>query len=171
MKLTGAKVLFLSPNLRMQLRSATRPRNSTMGYLSFCYCCFGPPRDFTVIVVSDRSDLTNELYSGFVNQVSARAPLATIVSENQQLTETLLAENKSIVFTTLQRLKYIRAGKTFTNKNTLLIGYNLHSHIDGVRDILTDATFILFTSVAVGINSRDSEHFGRLISKYDFRRA
>lgn len=127
--------------------------------------------DFIVITVADRSDLTNELYNGFVNQVSMRASLATIVSENQQLTETLLSENKSIVFTTLQRLKSIGAGQTFTNKNILLIGYNLHSHIGGVRDILPNATFILFTSVAIGINSGEPEHFGRLISKYDFRQA
>ncbi|HEX8651808.1 MAG TPA: TIR domain-containing protein [Pyrinomonadaceae bacterium] len=125
----------------------------------------------TVIIVADRDILTQQLFHRLQSYSDAIASITLLVSDTTELIQVLNSTQQRIILTTLQRLLRLEPETAIRRKNILLVGFDLHMGAEKIRDVLPDATTILFTSMASRGNTKDAAVFGDLISKYDFDQA
>ncbi|MCO5300359.1 MAG: type I restriction endonuclease subunit R [Candidatus Nanopelagicales bacterium] len=149
-------------------------------------------RNPTVVVITDRNDLDNQLYEEVFASSRPQAPLpeAPKQAESRQDLQDLLASRGSggIVFTTIQKFGLTKedreAGKQFPllsdRANIVVIVDEAHrsnyDFIDGfarnVRDALPNASFIGFTGTPIESKDKSTTQvFGDYISVYDLTQA
>lgn len=145
----------------------------------------------TIVVITDRNDLDNQLYTqfakckGFLRQEPVQA------SSRENLKELLDGrEANGIIFTTMQKFEE-SAEPLSTRRNIIVMAdeahrgqYGLAEKVDSktgeikvgtariIRDCLPNATFIGFTGTPVSIKDRNTrEVFGDYIDVYDMTQA
>lgn len=146
----------------------------------------------TVVVLTDRNDLDDQLYDDTFAPSKPGSPLpeAPVQAESREHLKQLLAgrESGGIIFTTIQKFgrteddrKAGRAFPTLSERVNIVVmvdeahrtNYDL---IDGfarnVRDALPDASFIGFTGTPIDEKDRSTEEiFGEYIDVYDMTQA
>ena len=142
----------------------------------------------TIVVITDRTDLDDQLFDAFQASELLREPPVQ-VSSRDELRETLTIRNMGgIVFTTLQKFGKTKAEKEnglphpllSDRRNIVVIVDEAHrSHYDDLdgyarhlRDALPHASLIAFTGTPISEAERDTQRvFGDYISVYDLTRA
>ncbi|MFF2011452.1 type I restriction endonuclease subunit R [Streptomyces sp. NPDC058195] len=142
----------------------------------------------TVLVVTDRTDLDDQLYATFLeSEILPEAPRQ--VMTRSELRETLAVKRVGgILFTTLQKFGRTQEEKESgtdhpllsDRRNIVVVVDEAHrSHYDSLdgyarhlRDALPHATLLAFTGTPIAEEDRDTrEVFGDYIDVYDLKRA
>ncbi|TGG84630.1 type I restriction endonuclease subunit R [Streptomyces albus] len=142
----------------------------------------------TVVVITDRTDLDDQLYSTFLeSEILPEAPKQVLT--RAELREELAAKRVGgILFTTLQKFGRTKEEKEAgadhpllsDRRNIVVVVDEAHrSHYDSLdgyarhlRDALPHATLLAFTGTPISEAERDTrEVFGRYIDIYDLKRA
>ncbi|GAA2440932.1 type I restriction endonuclease subunit R [Streptomyces macrosporus] len=144
-------------------------------------------RNPTIVVLTDRLDLDNQLYTGFAQ--SDLLPEEPKKAERTELLRQLLERpSGGIVFSTLQKFRVSKEEKEAgldhrvltTRRNVIVIVDEAHrSHyglLEGfaknLRDALPNAAFIAFTGTPVSTDKANTQAvFGDYIDIYDLTRA
>ncbi|MFD8765131.1 type I restriction endonuclease subunit R, partial [Streptomyces mirabilis] len=142
----------------------------------------------TVVVITDRNDLDDQLYSTFLeSEILPEAPKQILT--RAELREELAAKRTGgILFTTLQKFGRTKEEKESgadhpllsDRRNIVVVVDEAHrSHYDNLdgyarhlRDALPHATLLAFTGTPISEADRDTrEVFGNYIDVYDLKRA
>jgi type I restriction enzyme R subunit len=156
----------------------------------------GPMANPTIVVVTDRNDLDNQLYGTFVAARDLLKQPPEQAQDREDLREKLrIRESGGIIFTTVQkfallsgekkhpelsdrhnivvisdeahRSQYGTTGRLNTKTGEYVFGYAKH-----MRDALPYATFIGFTGTPISKEDRDTRAvFGDYVSIYDIQDA
>ena len=145
----------------------------------------------TIVVITDRNDLDNQLYSQFAKckDFLRQEPMQASSRENlKQLLDG--REANGIIFTTMQ--KFEESAEPLSKRRNIIVmadeahrgQYGLREKVDSktgeiktgtariIRDCLPNATFIGFTGTPVSIKDRNTrEVFGDYIDVYDMTQA
>ena len=145
----------------------------------------------TVIVLTDRNDLDNQLYNTFSNCNKEMLPQTCVNAKNRKELKTLLKRNAGgIIFTTIQKFEE-GTDKLSDRENIIFIADEAHrsqygltaklnrytgdfkyGYAKNMRDALPNATFIGFTGTPVDLADRSTrEIFGDYIDIYDMTQA
>ena len=145
----------------------------------------------TIVVITDRNDLDNQLYTQFAKCKDFLRQEPVQASSRENLKELLDGrEANGIIFTTMQKFEK-SAEPLSTRRNIVVIAdeahrgqYGLAEKVDSktgeikvgtariIRDCLPNATFIGFTGTPVSIKDRNTrEVFGDYIDVYDMTQA
>lgn len=145
----------------------------------------------TIVVITDRNDLDNQLYSQFSKCKDFLRQEPVQASSRENLKELLDGrEANGIIFTTMQKFEE-SAEPLSTRRNIIVMAdeahrgqYGLAEKVDSktgeikvgtariIRDCLPNATFIGFTGTPVSIKDRNTrEVFGDYIDVYDMTQA
>ncbi|MFJ2161265.1 type I restriction endonuclease subunit R [Streptomyces sp. NPDC087856] len=143
----------------------------------------------TIVVITDRNDLDDQLYDTFLDSESLLEAKAHQIDTREELRTELTRRNVGgIVFTTLQKFGLSKeekdAGKSHPllseRRNILVIVDEAHrSHYDSLdgyarhlRDALPYATLLAFTGTPISKAEADTRAvFGEYIDIYDLKRA
>ncbi|MER7778177.1 type I restriction endonuclease subunit R [Streptomyces sp. NPDC096191] len=143
----------------------------------------------TIVVITDRNDLDDQLYDTFLDSESLLEARAHQIDTREELRTELTRRNVGgIVFTTLQKFGLSKeekdAGKSHPllseRRNILVIVDEAHrSHYDSLdgyarhlRDALPYATLLAFTGTPISKAEADTRAvFGEYIDIYDLKRA
>jgi type I restriction enzyme R subunit len=143
----------------------------------------------TIVVITDRNDLDDQLYDTFLDSESLLGQKAHQIDTREELRTELTRRNVGgIVFTTLQKFGLSKeekdAGKSHPllseRRNILVIVDEAHrSHYDSLdgyarhlRDALPYATLLAFTGTPISKAEADTRAvFGEYIDIYDLKRA
>ncbi|MFJ6320764.1 type I restriction endonuclease subunit R [Streptomyces californicus] len=143
----------------------------------------------TIVVITDRNDLDDQLYDTFLDSESLLEAKAHQIDTREELRTELTRRNVGgIVFTTLQKFGLSKeekdAGKAHPllseRRNILVIVDEAHrSHYDSLdgyarhlRDALPYATLLAFTGTPISKAEADTRAvFGEYIDIYDLKRA
>ncbi|WP_217209963.1 type I restriction endonuclease subunit R [Streptomyces sp. AC550_RSS872] len=143
----------------------------------------------TIVVITDRNDLDDQLYDTFLDSESLLEAKAHQIDTREELRTELKSRNVGgIVFTTLQKFGLSKeekdAGKSHPllseRRNILVIVDEAHrSHYDSLdgyarhlRDALPYATLLAFTGTPISKAEADTRAvFGEYIDIYDLKRA
>ncbi|MFK0255993.1 type I restriction endonuclease subunit R [Streptomyces sp. NPDC090445] len=142
----------------------------------------------TVVVITDRTDLDDQLYSTFLeSEILPETPKQVLT--RAELREELAAKRVGgILFTTLQKFGRTKEEKESgadhpllsDRRNIVVVVDEAHrSHYDNLdgyarhlRDALPHATLLAFTGTPISKADHNTrEVFGNYIDKYDFKRA
>ena len=145
----------------------------------------------TIVVITDRNDLDNQLYTQFAKCKDFLRQEPIQASSRENLKELLDGrEANGIIFTTMQKFEE-SAEPLSTRRNIIVMAdeahrgqYGLAEKVDSktgeikvgtariIRDCLPNATFIGFTGTPVSIKDRNTrEVFGDYIDVYDMTQA
>ena len=148
----------------------------------------------TVIILTDRNDLDEQLFGTFGNCISLLRQKPVKAENREHLKELLKVVGGGIVFTTIQKF-YPESGKSIFDqlsdrKNIVVVAdeahrsqYGFSGKIDKkgdlkygnakyIRDALPNASFIGFTGTPIEKNDRDTKKvFGDYIDIYDIAQA
>lgn len=145
----------------------------------------------TIVVITDRNDLDNQLYTQFAKCKNFLRQEPVQASSRENLKELLDGrEANGIIFTTMQKFEE-SAEPLSTRRNIIVMAdeahrgqYGLAEKVDSktgeikvgtariIRDCLPNATFIGFTGTPVSIKDRNTrEVFGDYIDVYDMTQA
>lgn len=145
----------------------------------------------TIVVITDRNDLDNQLYTQFAKCKDFLRQEPVQASSRENLKELLDGrEANGIIFTTMQKFEE-SAEPLSTRRNIIVMAdeahrgqYGLAEKVDSktgeikvgtariIRDCLPNATFIGFTGTPVSIKDRNTrEVFGDYIDVYDMTQA
>ena len=138
----------------------------------------------TVVVLSDRNDLDDQLYGVFSRCSDLIRQRPVQARDRAHLRELLQVASGGVVFTTIQKFVPDEKGDTFPTlterRNVVVIADEAHrsqyDFIDGfarhLRDALPHATFVAFTGTPVELDDRDTRNvFGDYIDVYDVQQA
>ncbi|WP_278342318.1 type I restriction endonuclease subunit R, partial [Parageobacillus thermoglucosidasius] len=149
----------------------------------------------TIVVITDRNDLDNQLYQTFSKSVSILRQAPAQAETKEHLKELLSVNSGGIVFTTIQKFAPEddeEALETYTDrKNVIVIADEAHRSQYGfeaevsktkgtlkygfakyLRDALPNASFIGFTGTPVELEDRNTPAvFGNYIDIYDMTQA
>ena len=138
----------------------------------------------TVVVLSDRNDLDDQLYGVFSRCSDLIRQRPVQARDRAHLRELLQVASGGVVFTTIQKFVPDEKGDTFPTlterRNVVVIADEAHrsqyDFIDGfarhLRDALPHATFVAFTGTPVSLDDRDTRNvFGDYIDVYDVQQA
>lgn len=145
----------------------------------------------TIVVITDRNDLDNQLYTQFAKCKDFLRQEPVQASSRENLKELLDGrEANGIIFTTMQ--KFEEAAEPLSTRRNIIVmadeahrgQYGLAEKVDSktgeikvgtariIRDCLPNATFIGFTGTPVSIKDRNTrEVFGDYIDVYDMTQA
>lgn len=145
----------------------------------------------TVVVLTDRNDLDNQLFSTFSASSSLLLRQTPVQAESREHLANLLKVNAGgIVFTTIQ--KFGESNEVINNRRNIIFmadeahrsQYGLDAKLDTetgewkygfakhMRDSLPNATFIGFTGTPIDMKDKSTiEVFGRYIDVYDMTQA
>ena len=123
-----------------------------------------------ILVVSDRVDLTRQLWTLFSELFQHLGITATNVSDNDQLAIALRSRSHRIIFTTVHRIQKLPS-EIVMDRKTLLVGYDLHGYNQRLANGFSEATKILFTTVPLKNHSPAYSLFGDFIFKYSLEQA
>lgn len=140
-------------------------------------------RNPTVIVVTDRNDLDNQLFDTFSNCAELLRQAPVQAGSRDHLQEILKVQSGGIVFTTNAKF-FPENGKEFPllsdRENIIVIADEAHrsqyNFIDGfakhIRDALPNASFIGFTGTPIEADDRSTPAvFGDYLDIYDIEQA
>lgn len=140
-------------------------------------------RNPTVIVVTDRNDLDNQLFDTFSNCSELLRQTPVQAESRDHLQETLKVQSGGIIFTTNAKF-FPENGKEFPllsdRENIIVIADEAHrsqyNFIDGfakhIRDALPKASFIGFTGTPIEADDRSTPAvFGDYLDIYDIEQA
>jgi type I restriction enzyme R subunit len=137
----------------------------------------------TVVVLTDRNDLDNQLYDEFSRSCELTRQLPVQAESRKQLQDLLRVASGGVIFTTIQKFapekdeKYPILSK---RRNVVVIADEAHrsqyEFIHGfarhMRDGLPNASFIAFTGTPIELTDRNTPAvFGDYIDIYDIQRA
>ncbi len=138
----------------------------------------------TIVVITDRNDLDNQLYDTFCNCSELLRQTPVQAESRDHLQELLKVASGGVVFTTVQKfMPEERLGQypmLSDRRNIVVIADEAHrsqyDFIDGyarhMHDALPNASFIGFTGTPIELNDRNTRAvFGDYISIYDIQRA
>ncbi len=140
-------------------------------------------RNPTVIVVTDRNDLDNQLFDTFSNCPELLRQMPVQAESRDHLQEILKVQSGGIIFTTNAKF-FPENGKEFPllsdRENIIVIADEAHrsqyNFIDGfakhIRDALPNASFIGFTGTPIEADDRSTPAvFGDYLDVYDIEQA
>ena len=138
----------------------------------------------TVVVLTDRNDLDDQLFSTFARCASLLRQPPVHASSRKDMRERLAVESGGIVFTTIQKFFPTEKGDQHPllsdRRNVVVIADEAHrsqyDFIDGyarhLRDALPRASFVGFTGTPIELEDANTRAvFGDYISIYDIQRA
>ncbi len=138
----------------------------------------------TIVVITDRNDLDNQLYDTFCNCSELLRQTPVQAESRDHLQELLKVASGGVVFTTVQKFmpeeKLGQYPMLSGRRNIVVIADEAHrsqyDFIDGyarhMHDALPNASFIGFTGTPIELNDRNTRAvFGDYISIYDIQRA
>ena len=126
-------------------------------------------RDNHVIVIAERIDLVRQVYKLISNLASHDDTVRISFPESKTaLEEALKSREPKIIVSTIQKFDQ---NTIATDKECLLVGYNLLNLYESLAEMFPNAICILFTSVPPHQNSTALRVFGEIVGKYDFRQA
>ena len=137
----------------------------------------------TLVVLTDRNDLDNQLFSTFCLCEELLRQTPTQVKNRKNLIELLSVASGGVVFTTIQKF-FPEKGRDYPllsdRRNIVVIADEAHrsqyDFIDGfarhMRDGLPNASFIGFTGTPIELSDKDTYAvFGENIHTYDIHQA
>ncbi len=159
-------------------------KSLTMAFYAGCIIRELAMRNPTVVVLTDRNDLDDQLFGTFSRcQALLRQP-PTQAASRADLQEKLKVESGGVVFTTIQKFFPESSGGEYPclsqRSNIVVIADEAHrsqyDFIDGfarhMRDALPRASFIGFTGTPIEKQDASTRAvFGDVISVYDIQRA
>lgn len=163
-------------------------KSLTMVFYSRVIALHKDMKNPTIVVLTDRQDLDNQLFSTFSESQDLLRQTPTQAKERQGspfgLRELLTRDSGGVVFTTIQKFMpnkgENRMPELCSRKNLIIIADEAHrsqyDFIDGfarhLRDALPNASFIGFTGTPIEVDDRNTQAvFGDYVSVYDMKRA
>ena len=138
----------------------------------------------TIVVITDRNDLDNQLFSTFAANQQILRQTPQQASSRADLRRLLNVASGGVIFTTIQKFFPENKGSTYPKlsdrENIVVIADEAHrsqyDFIDGfarhMRDALPNASFIGFTGTPIEKEDRNTRAvFGDYISIYDIQQA
>lgn len=126
-------------------------------------------KDNHIIIVTDSVNLTTQIHYLLSSAVfQDNIAQVNLPGSGIELTEALNAQTPKVIISTIQKLT---KNSIESNKEVLLVGYNLHGFSNLLPGIFPNATYILFTSVPLQRDSLSWLFFGDLVGKYDLAQA
>ena len=138
----------------------------------------------TIVVLTDRNDLDDQLYGTFTKCKSILRQTPVQAETREKLKKYLSVASGGIVFTTIQKFLPEQKGDTYPllsdRRNIVVIADEAHrsqyDFIDGfakhIRDALPNASFIGFTGTPIERDDRSTPMvFGNYIDIYDIEQA
>lgn len=138
----------------------------------------------TIIVLTDRNDLDNQLYGQFARCIQVLRQTPDQIDSRKELREKLKVASGGVFFTTIQKFMPEVKGDTFPllsdRKNIIVIADEAHrsqyDFLDGfarnMREALPNASFVGFTGTPIAKTDADTRAvFGDYISIYDIERS
>lgn len=135
--------------------------------------------DFTFLVLTDRTDLDNQIYKTFAGVGLANNEKDPCRADSGETLKDLLSQQKAFVFSLVQKFnKEIAVGEEYsTRDNIIVMTDEAHRTQYGtlamnMRDALPNANYIGFTGTPLFSSDEITQRvFGDYISTYDFQRA
>ncbi len=135
--------------------------------------------DWKFLIVTDRTDLDDQIYKNFASTGAVTEPEETIRADSREELKQLLSENHRYVFTLIQKF-HTRDGEPFPvvseDPDIIVITDEAHrTQYDvlamNMRKALPNAAFIGFTGTPLirGEDQKTREVFGDYVSIYDFK--
>lgn len=141
-------------------------------------------RNPTLVVITDRNDLDNQLFETFVAAKDLIRQTPVQAESRDHLKELLKVASGGVVFTTAQKFFPDQKGEQYDllseRENVVVIADEAHrsqyGFISGfarhMRDALPKASFIGFSGTPIELDDRNTRHvFGDYISIYDIERS
>jgi type I restriction enzyme, R subunit len=132
--------------------------------------------NFTFVVITDRDDLDGQIYRNFLNTTTVKKDEAAQPKNSKEMRE-ILATNKRIVFTLIQKFRYDK-GKQYpvlSDRNDIIVivdeahrtQYNTLA--ENLRAGLPNANYLAFTGTPLlGTDRKTNAWFGGYVSEYNF---
>ena len=159
-------------------------KSLTMAFYAGCLAREPAMRNPTLVVLTDRNDLDDQLFSTFSRCQDLLGQPPEQVDSRSDLRNRLAVASGHVVFTTIQKFfpeeKGDRHPLLSERRNIVVIADEAHrsqyDFIDGyarhMRDALPNASFIGFTGTPVELTDKNTRAvFGDHISVYDIQRA
>ena len=135
--------------------------------------------DFTFLVLTDRTDLDNQIYKTFAGVGLVNNEKDPCRAESGTVLKQLLSEQKAFVFSLVQKFNQeIEDGQAYSNRDNIIVMTDeAHRTQYGtlamnMRDALPNASYIGFTGTPLFTSDEITQRvFGGYISTYDFQRA
>ena len=135
--------------------------------------------DFTFLVLTDRTDLDNQIYKTFAGVGLVNNDKDPCRADNGAELKALLGEQKAFVFSLVQKFNLeIKDGQEYsTRDNIIVMTDEAHRTQYGtlamnMRDALPNASYIGFTGTPLFTSDEITQRvFGGYVSTYDFQRA
>ncbi len=135
--------------------------------------------DFTFLMLTDRTDLDNQIYKTFAGVGLVNNDRDLCRAESSADLKTMLGEQKSFIFSLVQKFNQkIEEGQAYsTRDNIIVITDEAHRTQYGtlavnMRDALPNASYIGFTGTPLFTNDKITKRvFGGYVSTYGFQRA
>ncbi len=138
----------------------------------------------TIIVLTDRNDLDNQLFGQFSRCIQVLRQTPVQIENRKELREKLQVASGGVFFTTIQKFMPETKGDSFPQlsdrKNIIVIADEAHrsqyDFLDGfarnMREALPNASFVGFTGTPIAKTDADTRAvFGDYISIYDIERS
>lgn len=135
--------------------------------------------DFTFLVLTDRTDLDNQIYKTFAGVGLVNNEKDPCRAESGAVLKQLLSEQKAFVFSLVQKFNQeIEDGQAYSDRDNIIVMTDeAHRTQYGtlamnMRDALPHASYIGFTGTPLFTSDEITQRvFGGYISTYDFQRA
>lgn len=135
--------------------------------------------DFTFLILTDRTDLDNQIYKTFAGVGLANNEKDPCRADSGAVLKELLGQQKAVIFSLIQKFNQeIRPGKAYsTRDNIIVMTDEAHRTQYGtlamnMRAALPNASFIGFTGTPLFTSDEITQRvFGGYVSTYDFQRA
>lgn len=135
--------------------------------------------DFTFLVLTDRTDLDNQIYKTFAGVGLVNNEKDPCRAESGSVLKQLLSEQKAFVFSLVQKFNQeIEDGQAYSARDNIIVMTDeAHRTQYGtlamnMRDALPNASYIGFTGTPLFTSDEITQRvFGGYISTYDFQRA
>ena len=133
----------------------------------------------TIVVVTDRNDLDDQLFNTFSGGRALLRQQPQQAESREDLTMRLNRASGGVIFTTIQKFAE-RRGPVSERSNVIVLADEAHrsqySFIEGgarwMRDAVPNATFIGFTGTPLELDDRSTPAvFGKYVDVYDVRQA
>jgi type I restriction enzyme R subunit len=132
--------------------------------------------NFTFLVITDRTDLDQQIYLNFLNTETVKAKEIAQPKNSKELRQ-FLSQNKRIIFTLIQKFRYDK-GKQYPilsdRSDIIVIVDEAHrtqykALAENMRAGLPNANFLAFTGTPLlGTKRQTNEWFGDYVSEYNF---
>lgn len=136
--------------------------------------------NYTFLVVTDREDLNDQIYKNFHRSGFMNEQYVCLPQNSEQLRSMLSEEDKSIIFTLIQKFRYPQNKKypLLSDRSDIIVLIDeahrtqYKSLAENLRIGLPNAMFMAFTGTPLfGSKKLTNQWFGRTVSEYNFMQA